>query len=49
MKWSNKEFKELISFLILYTDGKSWMAHKDSKFWDQAGIFIQQQLKTNHR
>ena len=34
VKWSNKKFKELISFLMLYTDGKSWMVHKGSKFWD---------------
>ena len=35
VKWSQEEFKALISFLMLYTDGKSWIAHKDSKFWDQ--------------
>jgi len=33
---------------MLHTDGKSWVAHKDDKFWSQAGIFIQQQLKISH-
>jgi len=33
---------------MLHTDGKSGVAHKDDKFWSQAGIFIQQQLNTSH-
>lgn len=29
----------LTCFIMLYTDGKAWVAHKDSHFWDQAGLF----------
>ena len=47
-KWSDEELQALTAFLMLYTDGKSWVAHKDDKFWNQAGVFIQQQLKTSH-
>ena len=46
--WSDGELKALTCFLLLYTDGKSWVAHKESRFWDRAGIFIQQQLHTSH-
>lgn len=44
-KWSDEELQALTTFLMLYTDGKSWVAHKDDKFWNQAGVFIQQRLK----
>jgi len=47
-KWSDEELQALTSFFMLYIDGKFWVAHKDYKFWCQAGIFIQQQVKTNH-
>jgi len=30
-KWSDKELQALTSFFMLYTDGKSWVAHKDDK------------------
>jgi len=46
--WSNKEILSLIQFLMLFTDGKTWVAHKDMKFWDDAGIFINQQSHTHH-
>ena len=48
VKWSDEEYKALVVFLMLYTDGTYWVAHNDAKFWDQAGLFIQQQLKTAH-
>lgn len=44
--WAEEEVKCLIGFLMLYTDGQSWVAHKDSVFWGQAGVYIQQQAKT---
>ena len=47
-RWSDEELQALTAFLMLYTDGKSWVAHKDDKFWNQAGVFIQQQLKTSY-
>ena len=43
--WVEEEVKCLIDFLLLYTDGKSWVSHKDAAFWNQAGIYIQQQAK----
>ena len=48
-KWSDEELRMLTCFIMLYTDGKAWVAHKDSRFWDQVGLFIQQQLHTSHR
>ena len=48
LNWSDEELRLLTSFLMLYTDGKAWVAHKDSRFWDRAGQFIQQQLHTAH-
>ena len=47
-EWSDEEFEALCSFLMLYTDGKSWPAHKDYRFWNQAGLFIQQRSRTSH-
>ena len=48
-EWSDEEFEALCSFLMLYTDGKSWPAHKHyRRFWKQAGLFIQQRSKTSH-
>ena len=48
VKWSDEEFKALVAFLMLYTDGTYRVAHTDAKFWNRAGLFIQQQLKTVH-
>jgi len=48
VKWSDQECNALVAFLMLHTDGKSWVSHNETKFWDQAGVFIQQQLKTGH-
>jgi len=46
--WSDKELLSLVQFLMLFTDWKTWVAHKDKKFWDDAGIFIHQQSHTCH-
>ena len=46
--WTEDELRHLMSFLMLHTDGKSWVSHKDYKFWDSAGEFIQQLLLTSH-
>ena len=46
--WTEDELRHLTSFLMLHTDGKSWVSHKDYKFWDSAGEFIQQLLHTSH-
>jgi len=46
--WSDEEANVLVAFLMLHTNGKSWVVHGDTKFWYQAGVFIQQQLKISH-
>ena len=48
MAWSDKELLFLVQFLMLFTDGKTWVAHKEKKFWDDAGSFIHQQSHTCH-
>ena len=46
--WSSEEYQALVSFLLLYTSGLSWSssARKDTKFWAEAGVFVQQQTKS---
>ena len=44
--WTDAELRCLTLFLVLHTDGKTWVAHKNFRFWDQAGVFIQQLLHT---
>lgn len=46
--WTTGEFQALVSFLLLHTDGSSWSACKDPKFWEKAGEFVQQQTKSFH-
>ena len=48
VKWMDKEIYALVLFLMLYTDGKSWVVHKDMKFWSDAGIFVQRYSNTSH-
>ena len=48
MEWSDNELYSLILFMMLLTDGKTWMAHKNDKFWKDAGKFVQQQSSTSH-
>ena len=46
--WSDNELYSLILFMMLFTDGKIWVSHKNSKFWEDAGKFVQQQSCTAH-
>ena len=39
-KWSDKEEYALVLFLMFHTDGKTWIAHKDHKFWENAAKFV---------
>ena len=48
-EWTQEEQRQLVEFLLLYTDGKTWMQHKDMRFWGAAGKFIQQCLQTLYR
>ena len=45
---SERELLKLTTFLLLYTKGDSWAAHKDMTFWEAAGTFIQSQLHTDY-
>ena len=47
-KWIELEERSLVSRLMLYTKGEDWVAHKDRRFWDQAGQFAHEQAKTSH-
>lgn len=47
-EWSEDEVKQLITFLLLYTDGSAWTLHKNVAFWKAAGEFLQQCLGTVH-
>ena len=47
--WTLDETKYLIYFLMLHTDGKSWVVHKDYHFWDEAGAFIQLRVHSPHK
>lgn len=46
--WTVEETKSLLCFLMLHTDGKSWMSHKDFHFWEKAGAFIQFRVHSPH-
>ena len=41
LKWTDSEMYALVLFMMLHTDGKQWCAHKDTKFWNDAGVFVQ--------
>ena len=47
--WSAQEYLALVKFLLLYSDGKKWIAIKDVNFWAKAGQFIKDYLKTSHQ
>lgn len=47
--WSVEEIKTLVLFLMLHSDGQSWMTHKDFYFWSEAGSFIQLQVHTSYK
>ena len=44
--WTQEEIKSLVLFVALHCDGHTWMTHKDFRFWDEAGAFIQLHLHT---
>ena len=46
--WTDEEVYALTLFLMLHTDGKRWVTHKDMKFWDDAGGFIQKYSHITH-
>ena len=46
--WLDDELYSLIPFMMLFTDGKAWVAHKNSKFWEVARKFVQQRSCTAH-
>ena len=39
-KWSDKEEHALVLFLMFSTNGKTWIEHKDHKFWEDAAKFV---------
>ena len=45
--WSDDELYLLILFLMLFADGKTWVAHKNDKFWEDAGKFVWQKSSTS--
>ena len=47
--WTDAELSGLTEFMMLHTDGKTWVAHKDDRFWNWAGALLQQLLKTSYR
>ena len=47
-KWSEEESYALVLFLLLHTDGKTWVARKDHKFWAEAGKFVKCHSKSAH-
>lgn len=47
--WSVEETKSLVLFIMLYSDGKAWMTHKDFNFWNEAGGFIQRRVHTPYK
>ena len=46
--WTDQEIYSLVLFLMLCTDGKSWVAHKDMKFWEDAGTFVKQHSHSSY-
>ena len=39
--WTDAETSGLVQFLMLHTNGKHWVRHKNDRFWNQASVFIQ--------
>jgi hypothetical protein len=46
-RWSSEESKQLVE-VLLNTEGSAWVLHKDMRFWNEAGKFLQQSLGTAH-
>ena len=47
--WTDEEIKSLIMFVMLHSDGSSWMTHKEFRFWNEAGSFIQMRVHSLHQ
>ena len=47
--WTDTEYKFLTQFILLHTDGTTWVSHKHMPFWDQAGVHIQRVLHTSYQ
>ena len=46
--WTHGELRSLTSFLMLFTDGKVFVSHKNMRFWSEAGKFIQREENTGY-
>ena len=46
-QWSENEVEALTQFVLFYTSGEKWPAHKQSNFWTGASDFIQQRVGTD--
>ena len=46
--WTDHKLAALVEFVMLFTDGKSWVAHKDDRFWKEAGLFVQRKVQSVH-
>ena len=46
--WTVAELEGLVLFIMLHSSGREWVTRKQKQFWDQAGTFIQQLLKTSY-
>ena len=47
-RWLEKEDYALTLFLLFHTDGRTWVSHRDEKFWCDAGIFVQHHSQSAH-
>ena len=45
-QWSENEVEALTQFVLFYTSGEKWPAHKKTNFWTGASGFIQQRVGT---
>ena len=46
--WTDDEIYSLILFLMLFSDGRTWVARKDKKFWEDAATFIKRHSCPSH-
>lgn len=46
--WTQEETESLVLFLMLHTDSKTWATHKNFRFWDEAGSFVQLKVHSPH-
>ena len=41
IRWLDKEDYALTLFLMFHADGKTWVSHRNKKFWDAVEVFVQ--------